>query len=254
MQPALHFQQDRIELLSNDSLCKKEITVSRLPPTPQSPGAGSAVPTSPLEPAALRWDRVKRRRETMKQPPLPIYDDVMALVGLEALKDWLLSLYFTVYRDRSVSEQAGTSFDLVLQKYQLNTRIEGESGTGKSTVAYLYARVLQVRRFPLSEHRRLLVPTFLIFRGTGRHEPISALSLTAHRSKRSGVRTRTGLCLRSFTSPPLPPCPATFPSAPFLSFRVGPGRVAAEGRRARDRSGRGFAPREGCSGTGEVHA
>lgn len=105
----------------------------------------------------MRWDRVKRRRETMKQPPLPVYDDVMALVGVEHVKDWLLSLYFTVLRDRSVCEQAGTSFDAVLHKYTLNTRIEGESGTGKSTVAHLYARVLQVRR---RRHTSSLLPPF----------------------------------------------------------------------------------------------
>lgn len=89
---------------------------------------------------------MKRRRELMKQPPLPVFDDVMALVGVEHIKDWLLGLYFTVLRDQSVSEQAGTSFSVVLQKYTLNARIEGESGTGKSTVAHLYARVLQVGR------------------------------------------------------------------------------------------------------------
>ena len=141
------------------------------------PPGGAPLPVTPEE----RWERVRLRREEAGQSPVAAMDDLMRLVGHDALKEWAMRIYSQTMKEEppappasktpgrksgpraaapvvvpSSSVKAAAAAAALSRPHALNVCIVGGAGTGKSTAARSYGRVLQARPRHPSPHGRAL--------------------------------------------------------------------------------------------------
>ncbi|KAK8091502.1 ATPase [Apiospora hydei] len=121
-------QKERAEAAAAKKAAASSKDTSQGKPNPSS-GSGSSVPGVP-ENAQEEWGHLKQT-EGVKNAPL---DELMSMIGLEDLKTQFLEIKSEV--DTKVRQ--GVDFS----KQRFGSQLLGNPGTGKTTVAQIYARFL----------------------------------------------------------------------------------------------------------------